>query len=257
MVHKDYECFEVLKSLVEPKNSKPEKSFLKKGFLNKPADKVVTPKEEDFLFFTQKTELDKQLRSLNIKLKDGNKNVADFKKCINTLESENAQLMKKLENKKKTQSIKLQKLIENNLEISGIQQKPNEDLRDIVDRIFTLLSVSLNFYEDITITRGSHEILLVKCKNTEIKKKILNGMHGKKLHTEELYLNLMKRSIFINEQLTHSNKLIFLKAKALRKNKVFDNVWITNGHVMVKSKSDGNKSVHIYSMEQLNKYCVE
>lgn len=233
-----------------PKKKLPEKSLLKKGFLNKPPIKVETPKEEpkhEPIFDETENELHEKIRVLTLKLNECKENEA--------LLIENAKLKKKIENKQKNESLKAQQLIENNLEITGVQQKPNEDLKEIIDRIFTLFSISLNIDLDLSIERKGHGILL-KCKRFKTKQLILDKIRGKELNSEDLNLNLSKRRICINGQLTPLNKLIYVKVKALRDDDVFNHVFIRNGKVLVKTKTHGNNNpIHIYSMDQLKELC--
>lgn len=254
MIRKDYEDSDPVPSTSTAKpNSLQEKPFLKKGFLCTP--KTETPKEADSKKSSEKplSQLTKDVCDLNISINGQRVNEADIRKALEFLEIENAKVEKKMANKKKAASIKFQKLIENNLEIIGIQQTPNEDLKQILDKIFIVLSVSLNIDIDVFVSRIGSTILL-KCKNTATKKIILDKMRGTQLSTDDLYLDVSKRSIFINEQLTPLNKMLFLKAKALRSEGVFDYVCVKNGQILVKSESHGKKAVHIYSMEQFKEY---
>lgn len=148
-------------------------------------------------------------------------------------------------------------MLRENFEIVGVEKKPNENLKLIVNKILRLISAVLDIENDfISINRCvKTDNIIVKCKNVDIKKLVITGKHGKQLNADQLDLWLTKKVININEHLTPFNKVLLTNAKTLRNKKIFDHAWVNNGYVYVSSATiNDNKSIHIYSMEQIKSY---
>lgn len=230
--------------------SVPEKPIFAKGFLNK-APVVEEDSDE------KKRRLSEEIRTLTAKEKVNNQTIDIFQTKMSKLADKNTLLKKRLEKFNKTMLKDSQKLLLENFEIVGVEKKPNEDLKLILQKILRLISANLNMENDIvSIVRcGKTGNILAKCRNKDVRQKVIVAKRGIELTASLLHLDLMSNNICINEHLTPFNKVLLIKAKALKNEKVFDYAWVKNGHVYARSKNlNDNKCIHIYSMDQIKSY---
>lgn len=237
-----------------------EKPIFNKGFLCKDSIVEESSSQEYSNEMAEKHKnLNEKIRDLTLQVEECTKYESDCKNDISKLQMANDKIKKRLGKIHKKGLKVSQKVLENNLEIIGVELKPNENLKAILIKIFGIVSVTLDIDIDIVSINRSvrNTSILVQCRNIDIKQKILDAKRGKELDPE-LILNLpnpLKRKIFITEQLAPFNKVLLIRAKALKNDKVFDFVWIKNGKLLVQSATKNeNKPIHIYSMDQILKY---
>ncbi|KAJ6642671.1 RNA-directed DNA polymerase from mobile element jockey [Pseudolycoriella hygida] len=117
-----------------------------------------------------------------------------------------------------------QQQINNNVLIYGIQKNDNENLGEIVQNIAKAVNIEIKPTEIQATFRGafssksslSTPALHVNFNKNATKMKLISAIKGKLLDTSVLKFPY-KRPIYINEQLTTSNQLLYKKARDLRR----------------------------------------
>lgn len=200
--------------------------------------------------------LQEKVNNLSISVTEFNRDKDEFLVKIRNITCENDKLKKRHDKVRKGKIMGKQKLIENNLEITGIQTRPDENLLEIIKKIAALLEVSLNTEtEVVSVTRDRNtRAIIATFNNKHTKQRIINGKRGKNLSSTMLNLNIPTKNIRIMEHLTPYNKIIMFEAKNLKEKGIFDFVWSKHGQVLVKSTELDNRAIHIYSLDQLKKY---
>lgn len=141
-----------------------------------------------------------------------------------------------------------------NVVISGVPTKSEENLNQIVAKLFTIIGVKtcvpFNAFRLLksssnNTSSNSDKIpkILVKLNSIETKKSILQLKRNKNIFSTELNVEGEPSKIFISEQLTTETGLLFKKARELRKFGI-KYVWTSNGNVLLKSDSK-SKTVRI------------
>lgn len=202
-------------------------------------------------------ELQEKVQNLSVRVNEFNQDKDEFRVEVKMLTTENEKLKKRYEKMRKGKVMEKQKLIENNLEITGIQTRPNENLLEIINKIALLLDVSLDIgVEVVSVKRDPNtRAILATFNNKYTKQKIITAKRGKDLSSKMLGLNIPKKPIRIQEHLTAYNKIIMFQAQILKDKGIFDFVWSKHGQVLVKSTElDDNRAIHIYALDQLRKY---
>lgn len=159
----------------------------------------------------------------------------------------------------------LQEKINLNLIINGIPKIEQEDIKEVVTKLFTYMGMTAG--SDIIEStwrihnKNDSPPIIVRLKNRSDKNKILklrkinNGeSEGKSLFAKDFGYNSDKQ-IFINEELTQPTRKLLNDAKKQLKNKNFKFIWITDGKVLAK-KNESAKTHFIrnnYDVTQLMK----
>lgn len=220
-----------------------------------------------------------QLNNINLmdifkKLSDLQTNITELKNELSTYKSTTDKLLEendilKTENTKLKQRVEYieqeiskikQHNINNNILIYGIPKNDNENPKTILFAITSYLGINIKSEDLITIYRkknhsknvsGLSQPILVKFNKNEIKKSILVARRNKNLNTEIISQNLRKRPIYINEQLTQHNQLLFKCARELKKTESMKFVWTKNGEIFIRKTAD-SQIIKIRSLNQIN-----
>lgn len=146
----------------------------------------------------------------------------------------------------------------NNLEINGVPQKSTENVMDIVTKIFSKVGITESNLIDAChrIPHMSHsnatpKAIIVKLISRS-KKNVLAAMrHVKNLTTDQVGLDCANSKIYINEHLTHTQKILYKKVRdqCKRQNIGF---WTRDGKIFVWCTKAG-RSIHITDESVLNK----
>lgn len=159
----------------------------------------------------------------------------------------------------------LQEKINLNLIINGIPKVEQEDIKEVVTKIFTYMGMTVE-NDTIESTWRIHNKtdsppVIVRLKNKIVKEKVLklrkinNGKtEGKSLFAKDFGFDSEKQ-LFINEELTQPTRKLLNDAKKQLKNKNFKFIWISDGKVLAK-KDESAKTHFIrndYDVQQLIK----
>lgn len=172
---------------------------------------------------------------------------------IRRLRQENVCLQKKvqlLENKINYQE---QKEKQNNLIIVGVPKQP-DDIKKTVSKITVALQVTKaeeNITETFRIGKKEDGPIMVKFKNHEIKYEIIKNIRKTKgLKVSECGLLGKNNNIYLNEDLTQNNQMLYKKAREVKKQKKFKSVYCSHGKIYVR-KNDQDPPFRIYSEDDL------
>ncbi|XP_050508127.1 uncharacterized protein LOC126885578 [Diabrotica virgifera virgifera] len=139
-----------------------------------------------------------------------------------------------------------------NLEIHGTQIK-NEDPKEVLMEIANdLLSCNFNSQDVSDCFKQETKngaIIVAKMRSRDIKTKFIKARKNRKMESNMLSCNKNKENtskIYINEQLTFTNRNLFNIAYKLKKERKYKYCWTKNGRVYVK-KSDDSEPIYIHN----------
>lgn len=148
-----------------------------------------------------------------------------------------------------------------NLEISGIPEKNNEQLNNILIAIANVAGLNLSDQDIEFVTRvqprtkipGRPKLIIAKMKSRLIRDSIISGVRAKKgLTTTDINFLGESKKIYVNEHLTPANKLLYKntrqKASALK----YQFTWIRDGKIFVR-KDDTSPYILVKDMPDLDK----
>ncbi len=141
-----------------------------------------------------------------------------------------------------------QKTLSNNIEISGVPAMENEDLTEVLHRLFEHADYQ---FSDATIKdayrkkpnkkSGLPGVVIATFDCLANKTCFMKKIKGKQL-TSEFISSSHCRPIYINDHLSRVNKYLFYLARCMRRKGDIKYVWIDNGKVLVK-KAEGMESI--------------
>lgn len=219
-------------------------------------DAIVEEQQKTRAFFEHSVSaLKEDLHSMRQELtKISNANVALNNKVV-TLENNNKQITSEVARLKvENESLKQYTRI-NNLEIHGIPVVKNENPNDIVKNLGLALDIQIN-PSDIDVCHrlptSKTELpppLLVKFCSRRKKNELLLAKKTKKnpLMSVDLGINAATRPIYINEHLTELNKILYSKARELKKSG-YKFVWTRDCKIFVRQHE--NARIHKIQMEE-------
>lgn len=153
-----------------------------------------------------------------------------------------------------------------NVEISGVPEKNNENINVIIENIGKYINCPIGL-QDYCIAHRVQKInskattprnIIVKFLSRQKKNEILAASKKVKKSTSAGYPGLkipnIGDSVFINEHLTSTNKLLLKMAKAAAREKGYKFVWVRNCLVNVR-KNETSPAKTIKCAEDLNKIC--
>ena len=204
---------------------------------------------------TRQGEVVTSIEFLSGKFDEMSKQMAELKDLNGALKKENNAL--------KIEVTKLQRDVQHlerynrgqNLEISGIPEKPDEDIRTVVTNVLRRVDGELRA-DDVDIshrvgpttpTDSAHATqtrrtrsILVRFTSRRVRNKIYDQRRSlKEVKLADLGLGFRESSnIFINENLTPEMKQLLYKANVARKDKHHRFLWTQNGKILVKKSPD-------------------
>lgn len=175
----------------------------------------------------------------------------DMKNILKQVCDENKELKKEVSSLKNRLNILEQEQKDKNLIINGINYEDNENLIEKVSQVFTKLNVdSHNIREASRLGKNKQNSpILVQLQNRKIKNEILQK-RKKKGQLTALECGFTKnRNIYINEDLTLENQLLFKIARKLRFEGKLKYTWIVDGKIFVKKTEESN-AIKITNIDQ-------
>jgi Baculovirus FP protein len=137
----------------------------------------------------------------------------------------------------------------NDVEIAGVPETQDEDLGDILQKLFahagcsTTISTVKNVFRKKKSKNGLPGTIVATFGNIANKTEFITTTRKKNLSSSILGSET-PRPIYINESLTKHNKYLFYLARDLRRKKLVKYAWTDHGHIMVKT-DDNTDSVVI------------
>jgi Baculovirus FP protein len=137
----------------------------------------------------------------------------------------------------------------NDVEIVGVPETQDEDLGDILQKLFDHAECSptigavKNVYRKKKTKNGLPGTIIATFVNNSNKTEFITATKKKKLSSSFLSSE-NQRPVYVNEKLTKHNKYLFYLARDLRRTKLVKYAWTDHGQIMVKT-DDNTDSIII------------
>lgn len=164
-----------------------------------------------------------------------------------------------------------QELLDRNIALCGVDQKDDENLKDIAGKLLTGLAVE---YQDNDIDEvyriptfeglpasGLSPPIIIKFKNRCVRdlvfqqRKIKQIELQKNLDTSILGYKTQVRPIYISEQLTPYFQFLFKRARDIKRENIVKYAWVKNGKILVKKDEGKCPTIelrHKFDLHQFN-----
>lgn len=169
---------------------------------------------------------------------------------ISTLENQNESLQRHVATLDRKFDNLDQKNRGHNVQIDGIPQLSNENLKDIVVKLAISLKVPLTPDDIIRVTRvqSTNTIkdkpIICNVNKSNVMADLVKASRKLKPNTISAGISEKKNEIFINEHLTLARKQLMYKAKQFKKANGYEFLWIKNGNIYLKKNKD-TKAINI------------
>lgn len=193
--------------------------------------------------------------------------VKDLTERVESVESENSSLKSRLSAAEGRINIMEQNnlLTTNTIEIRGVPIRSNEDPEQIVVNMSKAFHMNLSSTDISAAYRVGKGFgrrnedppppILVRFARRRVRDDFLKGRKVRRdMTTRELGWNDNEtHAIYVNEALSRVNKLLYNKAKELKRLNKLKFLWVQEGRVLVK-KAEGHSVVHVVSDESLKNF---
>lgn len=128
------------------------------------------------------------------------------------------------------------------------------DLLKIFKKIGTVTKTTISDkdVDDIFRFGKDKKVIRVEFVSKLKKKELVAAVKSKEIKGTDIGLTVNSQ-IFVNEHLSPANHKLYVEAKKLKKEKVFEFVWISNGQVLVRT-AEGEPAVVLKSCVDLLKF---
>lgn len=147
----------------------------------------------------------------------------------------------------------------NNLEISGIPEKRNENIKQYLVSIAKLLAVQMPDDEIVHIHRvptrvsGRPKNIIVKFKSLIMKDSFISAMRKRRsLSTSDIGVSGDPFPVYLNEHLTPFYKDLYKKAKEAKRTAGFQYIWVRNCKIHLR-RNDNSPALIIKSLDDITK----
>nr|CAH7736544.1 unnamed protein product [Callosobruchus chinensis] len=215
-------------------------------------DRLITMMQD---MQTDPTDTEK-ISDFEAKLLKFDEHVRKTKKLI----QENHELKTELANLQNRLNDMVQHSRTNNIEIQGVPEKLNENLREIVKDIGKHVNCDTNADIIDYIHRVQHSInsknkiksIIVRFTSRYEKEKLLASSRIKRNQSEnrstKISIGGLADAIYINEHLTLANKILFKEVRLATRNKSCKYTWTKNGSIFAR-KDDTSRIIHVNNTE--------
>uniref|UniRef100_A0A8D8S5Y5 Golgi resident protein GCP60 n=1 Tax=Cacopsylla melanoneura TaxID=428564 RepID=A0A8D8S5Y5_9HEMI len=173
------------------------------------------------------------------------------------LEHENTTLKKTVREMKSHLMENEQKLLNKNLEVNGIPENIN-DQNVIMNVLCKKANVSLptgNSYELERATTGAlnkPKVVIIRFQSKLVRDSILKGCKARRTNLADFtgISQDNEKAVYVNEQLSPTNKKLFYEANQIRKEKKYEFLWFADNKILMK-KTKESRAIRIYSKEDV------
>jgi len=161
--------------------------------------------------------MSEQFDNFNSNLKEIMSNIKILQGENKLIKEQNIKLSEEVSNLSKRINHLEQKSLENNVEILGVQEEKNENCVEILNNIASKLNVCLSVcsaYRAFSSQSNKPRKIVAILDSKEHKYKLITEARKLKLKAHNLNTEWASENIYINEQMTQSNKYIFFKARS-------------------------------------------
>jgi hypothetical protein len=209
---------------------------------------------------TKKPTIDDLIAEIN-ELKEGFQSVAsqnvELKKENTKLKTELTEIYKDLDFLHTKINRMDQEHLMNDVEIVGVPAFQDEDLSEILLKLFDAVGHSsqdgaiMNVYRKKTPKNGLPGTIIASFNNISNKTKFVAATRKKKLDSSFLRPENV-RPIYINEHLTKHNRYLYYLARDLRRKNVVKYAWTDHGSILVKT-DDNTDSIAIDNVSAIER----
>ncbi|KAL0872056.1 hypothetical protein ABMA27_004489 [Loxostege sticticalis] len=148
-----------------------------------------------------------------------------------------------------------------NAEISNMPEKRGENLMAVLEKIGTVLKISISKQDIISVHRVPQadprsprpKNVIVKFTNRVLRDNFVAAARlAKGIRSDQLSISGPGQNIYINEHLTLKNKGLFREAREAAKRCGFKFIWIKHGSILIRA-NDTSPVIAIRSSEDLSK----
>lgn len=180
-------------------------------------------------------------------------------KSMDSLEQELSKVKCQLNDLQMERNLQNQRERLNNLEITGIPEKRNENVKQYLVSIARLLAVQMPDDEIVHIHRVPTRVssrpknIIVKFKSLIMKDSFISAMRKRRsLSTGDIGVSGDPFPIYVNEHLTPFYKDLYKKAKEAKRTTDFQYIWIRNCKIHLR-RNDNSPALIIKSLDDITK----
>lgn len=220
--------------------------------------KTSFKKELQKEFQGQLREIEKSLNFNSEKMEEILAEMVKVNEKQRKLEAENQELKTKLMTMSTIVEDLEQYTRNRNIQIDGMPEENNEDLRKMMKNIGEKIQVEFEDKEVDAIHRlptrnesNNCPPIVVQFTTRQVRDKILTNARKTKLNTKD-FGKTVDKPIFINEHLTKSKKQIMFEARRLKIARGYKFLWTRNGKVLIR-KSEQTRVIELRTLDDLVK----
>lgn len=126
-----------------------------------------------------------------------------------------------------------------NLEIQGVPEKKEENLKVVFEKITSFLGVEaeIDFIHRVnSFNKSNPKNIVVGFVSRKTRDLILDAVKLKRSGSTSpgIKIDGLSQSVFINEHLTAQNKMLFKESREVAKRKQYQFIWVKNGNIFVR-----------------------
>lgn len=129
-----------------------------------------------------------------------------------------------------------------NIQIDGVPEEKDEDLRKMVKDIGDTIEVQFEYKEvDVvhripTINENNKNCLpiVVQFTTRQVRDKFLTNAKKTRVNTRDLGKSGVDKPVFVNEHLTKSKKILMFEARKIKIERDYKFLWSKNGKIIIR-----------------------
>ncbi|CAG9785489.1 unnamed protein product [Diatraea saccharalis] len=177
-----------------------------------------------------------------------NERVITLETRLTTEKVDNASLIAEIDRMKSELNDRDQDLLLTELEVTCIQEQPNESLLHIIGTVATKLGVHLDEQDIVSVVRMGHVLdasqtfavlrtrpIVVRLARRVVRDKLLEAARVRRgVTTEGMGLPGKPAQFFLNERLTKYNGMLFRRARQMGRERGWRFIWSRNGRIFAR-----------------------
>lgn len=192
-------------------------------------------------------------------MKEIRKENTELKKEVTDIKKENVTLKREINELKASINEIEGKQLENQIEIIGVPEEKEENLKELLEKINKLIKndkkdVDINYITRANYGKKGQRHIIIDLKNKEMRDNFIRlSKIAKKNLTLDQILNTEHRSPFyINEMISRAKKSLLREVKTVKENLNIKFIWVSKGEIMAR-KSENEKAMIIRSLIDIEK----
>lgn len=180
---------------------------------------------------------------------------AELKRDVNEVRIQNMELKEKVRKMEEHSRWQEKKKIKNNVEIFGIPERNNENIREIITNLAKTAKVDITERDveecyRVKVKAGEGKQIVIKFRRYEEKAKLIKAMKVKRPRLIDIKEHPENKLIFVNEMLTKEAKALLYQTKLEARNRKWFKVWVYAGDVFIQLE-EKSQQIRLENFEQL------